>query len=318
MILITGCAGFIGFHLSRRLLEKKVKIIGVDNIDKYYSTKLKKKRISILKKSKRFNFAKIDLGNFSKLKKFLLKKKIETIIHLAAQPGVRISIKKPHNTLNQNLIPFINILELARIKNVKKFIYASSSSVYGDTKTFPFIEKDVNNVPVSVYGASKLSNEIIAHSYSKNFKLKSIGLRFFTVYGPYGRPDMAYYSFLENLKKNKIIKVFNKGKMKRDFTYIDDVVDGILKVIQKKFKNFHEILNIGKGKPDELMSLISLLEKSSDKKFKIKFINNIPLGDIKKTFANVDKAKKNIVWKPKTSLKTGIKKFVDWHNIEND
>ena len=318
MILITGCAGFIGFHLSRRLLEKKVKIIGVDNIDKYYSTKLKQKRISILKKSKRFNFPKIDLGNFSKLKKFLLKKKIETIIHLAAQPGVRISIKKPHNTLNQNLIPFINILELARIKNVKKFIYASSSSVYGDTKTFPFIEKDVNNVPVSVYGASKLSNEIIAHSYSKNFKLKSIGLRFFTVYGPYGRPDMAYYSFLENLKKNKIIKVFNKGKMKRDFTYIDDVVDGILKVIQKKFKNFHEILNIGKGKPDELMSLISLLEKSSDKKFKIKFINNIPLGDIKKTFANVDKAKKNIVWKPKTSLKTGIKKFVDWHNIEND
>ncbi len=318
MILITGCAGFIGFHLSRRLLEKKVKIIGVDNIDKYYSTKLKQKRISILKKSKRFNFAKIDLGNFSKLKKFLSKKKIETIIHLAAQPGVRISIKKPHNTLNQNLIPFINILELARIKNVKKFIYASSSSVYGDTKTFPFIEKDVNNVPVSVYGASKLSNEIIAHSYSKNFKLKSIGLRFFTVYGPYGRPDMAYYSFLENLKKNKIIKVFNKGKMKRDFTYIDDVVDGILKVIQKKFKNFHEILNIGKGKPDELMSLISLLEKSSDKKFKIKFINNIPLGDIKKTFANVDKAKKNIVWKPKTSLKTGIKKFVDWHNIEND
>ncbi len=318
MILITGCAGFIGFHLSRRLLEKKVKIIGVDNIDKYYSTKLKQKRISILKKSKRFNFAKIDLGNFSKLKKFLSKKKIETIIHLAAQPGVRISIKKPHNTLNQNLIPFINILELARIKNVKKFIYASSSSVYGDTKTFPFIEKDVNNVPVSVYGASKLSNEIIAHSYSKNFKLKSIGLRFFTVYGPYGRPDMAYYSFLENLKKNKIIKVFNKGKMKRDFTYIDDVVDGILKVIQKKFKNFHEILNIGKGKPDELMSLISLLEKSSDKKFKIKFINNIPLGDIKKTFANVEKAKKNIVWKPKTSLKTGIKKFVDWHNIEND
>ena len=318
MILITGCAGFIGFHLSRRLLEKKVKIIGIDNIDKYYSTKLKQTRISILKKSKRFNFAKIDLGNFSKLKKFLLKKKIETIIHLAAQPGVRISIKNPHNTLNQNLIPFINILELARIKNVKKFIYASSSSVYGDTKTFPFIEKDVNNVPVSVYGASKLSNEIIAHSYSKNFKLQSIGLRFFTVYGPYGRPDMAYYSFLENLKKNKIIKVFNKGKMKRDFTYIDDVVDSILKVIQKKFKNFHEILNIGKGKPDDLMSLIILLEKNYNKKFKIDYINKIPLGDIKKTFANVKKAKQRINWKPKTSLKKGIKKFVAWYDSYND
>ena len=318
MILITGCAGFIGFHLSRRLLEKKVKIIGIDNIDKYYSTKLKQKRISILKKSKRFNFAKIDLGNFSKLKKFLLKKKIETIIHLAAQPGVRISIKSPHNTLNQNLIPFINILELARIKNVKKFIYASSSSVYGDTKTFPFIEKDVNNVPVSVYGASKLSNEIIAHSYSKNFKLKSVGLRFFTVYGPYGRPDMAYYSFLENLKKNTIIKVFNKGKMKRDFTYIDDVVDGILKVIQKKFKNFHEILNIGKGKPDDLMSLIILLEKNYNKKFKIDYINKIPLGDIKKTFANIKKAKQRINWEPKTSLKKGINKFVAWYNSYND
>ena len=300
------------------MLEKKVKIIGIDNIDKYYSTKLKQKRISILKKSKRFNFAKIDLGNFSKLKKFLLKKKIETIIHLAAQPGVRISIKNPHNTLNQNLIPFINILELARIKNVKKFIYASSSSVYGDTKTFPFIEKDVNNVPVSVYGASKLSNEIIAHSYSKNFKLKSVGLRFFTVYGPYGRPDMAYYSFLENLKKNTIIKVFNKGKMKRDFTYIDDVVDGILKVIQKKFKNFHEILNIGKGKPDDLMSLIILLEKNYNKKFKIDYINKIPLGDIKKTFANIKKAKQRINWEPKTSLKKGINKFVAWYNSYND
>ena len=310
--------GIYRISFIKKIVRKKVKIIGIDNIDKYYSTKLKQTRISILKKSKRFNFAKIDLGNFSKLKKFLLKKKIETIIHLAAQPGVRISIKNPHNTLNQNLIPFINILELARIKNVKKFIYASSSSVYGDTKTFPFIEKDVNNVPVSVYGASKLSNEIIAHSYSKNFKLQSIGLRFFTVYGPYGRPDMAYYSFLENLKKNKIIKVFNKGKMKRDFTYIDDVVDSILKVIQKKFKNFHEILNIGKGKPDDLMSLIILLEKNYNKKFKIDYINKIPLGDIKKTFANVKKAKQRINWKPKTSLKKGIKKFVAWYDSYND
>ena len=317
-VLITGSSGFIGFHVCKYFLERKIKVIGIDNHNNYYDKNLKFKRCKRLSNYKNFKFVKLDIKNQRNVLKTLKMYKPKTIIHLAAQPGVRISIKKPHNTLNQNLIPFINILELARIKNVKKFIYASSSSVYGDTKTFPFIEKDVNNVPVSVYGASKLSNEIIAHSYSKNFKLKSIGLRFFTVYGPYGRPDMAYYSFLENLKKNKIIKVFNKGKMKRDFTYIDDVVDGILKVIQKKFKNFHEILNIGKGKPDELMSLISLLEKSSDKKFKIKFINNIPLGDIKKTFANVDKAKKNIVWKPKTSLKTGIKKFVDWHNIEND
>ncbi len=318
MILITGCAGFIGFHLSKRLIEKKIKVIGLDNIDNYYSKILKKKRINILKKSKRFDFVKIDIGNYGKLKKLLIKKKIKTIIHLAAQPGVRISIKEPHNTLKQNLIPFINILELARIKKVKKFIYASSSSVYGDTKIFPFNEKDIKNVPVSVYGATKLSNEVLARSYSQNFKLQSVGLRFFTVYGPYGRPDMAYYSFLEDLKKNRKIKVFNKGKMKRDFTYIDDVVDGILKVSKTKFKNIHEILNIGKGKPDDLMSLVRLIEKNYGKKFKIDFINNIPLGDIRKTFANVEKAKKNINWKPKTTLKSGIKKFVAWYTLNND
>ena len=318
MILVTGCAGFIGFHLSKKLLDQGNKIVGIDSIDNYYSKKLKKKRIHLLKKSNKFNFLKVDIANYEKLKQLVKKKKIKIIIHLAAQPGVRISIKKPHNTLKQNLIPFINILEIARIKKVKKFIYASSSSVYGDTKIFPFNEKDTENIPVSVYGASKLSNEIIAKSYSKNFKLKAIGLRFFTVYGPYGRPDMAYYSFLEDLKKNQKIKVFNKGKMQRDFTYIDDVIDGILKVIKTKFKNFHEILNIGKGKPDDLMSLIILLEKNYNKKFKIDYINKIPLGDIKKTFANVKKAKQKINWKPKTSLKKGINKFVAWYNSYND
>lgn len=318
MILITGCAGFIGFHLAKKLLDKNIKIFGLDSIDSYYSTDLKYKRLNILKKSKKFYFKKIDLNNFHSTYNFLRKKKIEIIIHLAAQPGVRISIKNPHNTLKQNLIPFINILEIARIKKIKKFIYASSSSVYGDTKIFPFNEKDLKNTPVSVYGSSKLSNEIIAKSYSKNFKLKTIGLRFFTVYGPYGRPDMAYYSFIENLKKNKKIKVFNKGKMQRDFTFIDDVIDGILKVIKTRFKNSHEILNIGKGKPDNLMSLIVLLEKNYNKIFKINYINKIPLGDIKKTFANINKAKQTINWKPKTPLKKGIEKFVAWYNSYNE
>ena len=318
MILITGCAGFIGFHLAKKLLDKNIKIFGLDSIDSYYSTDLKYKRLNILKKSKKFYFKKIDLNNFHSTYNFLRKKKIEIIIHLAAQPGVRISIKNPHNTLKQNLIPFINILEIARIKKIKKFIYASSSSVYGDTKIFPFNEKDLKNTPVSVYGSSKLSNEIIAKSYSKNFKLKTIGLRFFTVYGPYGRPDMAYYSFIENLKKNKKIKVFNKGKMQRDFTFVDDVIDGILKVIKTRFKNSHEILNIGKGKPDNLMSLIVLLEKNYNKIFKIDYINKIPLGDIKKTFANINKAKQTINWKPKTPLKKGIEKFVAWYNSYNE
>ena len=255
------------------------------------------------------------MKDFKKLKTKLKNYNIKKVIHLAAQPGVRISISNPHNTLNQNLISFSNILEISRMKRVKKFIYASSSSIYGDAKIYPFNENDYKNIPLSVYGATKLSNEVIARSYSYNFKINCIGLRFFTVYGPYGRPDMAYFSFLENLRKNKKIKVFNQGQMKRDFTYIDDVIEGITKVIKLKTKDKHKIINIGKGKPDNLMSLISLIEKNYGKKFKIEFTNNIPNGDIKKTFANVRNAKNLINWRPKTSLKDGIKKFVDWYKL---
>ena len=248
-----------------------------------------------------------------KIKKY----KIDKVIHLAAQPGVRISIANPHNTLDQNLISFLNIIEISRVKKVKKFIYASSSSVYGDSKIYPFNEKDFQNIPVSVYGATKLSNEIIAESYARNFKLDCVGLRFFTVYGPYGRPDMAYYSFLDNLKSKKSITVFNKGNMLRDFTYIDDVIDGIVSVIKKKFTNKHEVLNIGKGKPDKLMDLINLLEKNYEKKFKIIFTKTIPLGDIKKTYSNTGRAKKLINWNPKVNLAKGLKKFVEWYKVNN-
>ena len=318
MIVITGCAGFIGFHLTKNLLEKNKKVIGIDIIDKYYDPKKKRDRLKILKKYKNFKFIKIDLNKydviFSKLKNY----KIQLIIHLAAQPGVRISIKNPHNTLKQNLVPFINILEIARIKKVKKFLFASSSSIYGDTKTYPFVEKDTQNVPVSVYGATKLSNEIIASSYSKNFNMKTIGLRFFTVYGPYGRPDMAYYSFLDDLKKNKKIKVFNKGNMLRDFTYVDDVVTGITNLINFNMKKNHDVINIGKGKPDQLMKLIKLIEVNYQKKFKIEYTKNIPNGDIKKTFSNVNKAKKLIKWRPKVNLDEGIKKFVNWYKLNNN
>ena len=317
MILITGCAGFIGFHLTNKLLKNN-KVIGIDSLDKYYSIKLKKKRLTILKKNKNFKFFKNDLNDFEKLKKNFKKSKIKYVIHLAAQPGVRISITNPYKTLKQNLLPFINILEFSRLKKIKKFIYASSSSIYGNTKLYPFNELDLNNTPVSVYGATKLSNEIIAKSYSKNFGIKCVGLRFFTVYGPYGRPDMAYYDFLNKLKNNKKINVFNKGKMLRDFTYIDDVISGILNVIKKNFKDNHEVINIGKGKPDNLMDMINYLEKNYKKKFKIKFTNNIPLGDIKKTYSNVKKAKKLINWNPKTTLNDGIKKFVTWYKLNND
>ena len=313
MILITGCAGFIGFHLAKKLLESNKEVFGIDCIDNYYPQRQKYQRLAILKKFNNFKFFKIDLNDFSKTNTLLKKFKITVIIHLAAQPGVLVSIKNPHNTLRQNLIPFINIIEIARLKKIKKFIYASSSSVYGDSKIYPFNEKDFQNIPVSVYGASKLSNEILAEAYARNFKLKCIGLRFFTVYGPYGRPDMAYYSFLNSLKNNKIIKVFNNGNMMRDFTYIDDVIDGITNVIKDKFANIHEVLNIGKGNPDKLMDLINFLEKNYLKKFKISFTKNIPIGDIKKTYSNVNKAKKIINWQPKTSLKVGIEKFVQWY-----
>ena len=318
MILVTGCAGFIGFHLSQRLLKKNLKIIGIDSIDDYYSKNLKFKRLNLLKKSKKFIFKKIDLKNFNQTYQFVKKKKIDFIIHLAAQPGVRVSLKKPLVTLNQNLISFNNILEIARLKKVKKIIYASSSSVYGDSKIYPFKEDDHENVPTSVYGATKLSNEIIARSYSRNFKMKCVGVRFFTVYGPYGRPDMAYYSFLENLRNNQKINVFNKGRMKRDFTYIDDVINGIIAIYKKKMKEYHTVLNIGKGKPDHLMDLVKLIEKNYGKKFKINYSNNIPQGDIKRTFSNTKKAKKLINWHPKTNLHEGIKKFIEWYKTEYD
>tara|TARA_B110000259_G_scaffold68643_1_gene80905 strand:- start:11199 stop:12155 length:957 start_codon:yes stop_codon:yes gene_type:complete len=318
MIVITGCAGFIGFHLTKNLLEKNKKVIGIDIIDKYYDPKKKKDRLKILNKYKNFKFFKIDLNKYNLVYSKLKDYKVELIIHLAAQPGVRISIKKPHNTLKQNLVPFINILEIARLKKVKKFLFASSSSIYGDTKIYPFVEKDNQNVPVSVYGATKLSNEIIASSYSKNFNMKTIALRFFTVYGPYGRPDMAYYSFLDDLKKNKKIRVFNKGHMMRDFTYVDDVIKGIISLINFKLKKNHDVINIGKGKPDQLMELIKLIEVNYKKKFKIEYTKNIPNGDIKKTFSNVNKAKKLIKWKPKVNLDEGIKRFVNWYKLNND
>jgi len=317
MILITGCAGFIGFHLSKNFLRSKKKVLGIDCIDNYYPVKKKYERIKQLKKNKNFIFLKLNLNNFNKISKGLKNYKIDTIIHLAAQPGVRVSTIKPHNTLTQNLTSFSNIIEIARIKKIKKFIYASSSSIYGNSKIYPFSEKDYKNVPISVYGATKLSNEIIADAYSKNFNLKCVGLRFFTVYGSYGRPDMAYYSFLDNLRKNQPIKIFNNGNMKRDFTYIDDVIEGIKKVYVTRLKNKHEILNIGKGKPDELMSLVKYLEKYYKKKFKIKYLNTIPNGDIRKTFSNIGKAKKLIGWKPNTTLERGIWNFVKWYKTNH-
>ena len=312
MILVTGCAGFIGFHLVNDLVSKKYKVIGIDNINSYYDKQLKIDRINILNKFKNFIFLKKDLSNFDQLKKSLKKFKFNFIIHLAAQPGVRFSLDNPYVTLSNNLIPFINILEIARIRKVEKFIYASSSSVYGDAKIFPFSESDKNIDPISIYGASKFSNEILAKSYSRNFSLQCVGLRFFTVYGPFGRPDMAYYKFSKLNKENKVVNIYNNGNMFRDFTYVTDIISAINKVIKIKIKEKNLILNIGKGKPNKLIELIKLLEKYQKKKINKRYINNIPKGDIKKTFSNNSKIRKLIKWEPNVTLKEGIKKFIYW------
>lgn len=312
MILITGCAGFIGYHLSKKLLQENYKIIGFDNLNNYYDTKLKNLRLSELKKFKNFKFIKIDLCNFDKLLKITKNLKILKIVHFAAQPGVRYSFDNPRKTLNNNLLTFLNIIEIARIKKIKQFIYASSSSVYGNVKKFPFSEGDFSIKPISIYGASKLSNEIIADTYAKNYKFDCFGLRFFTVYGPYGRPDMAYYKFaLDNLSNQKI-KLYNKAKMFRDFTYIDDVIMAIVKVINFRKKISHNILNIGKGRPDRLIDLVNSLQNNLNNKFNISYIDFMPKGDIKKTYSSNIKIKKFLNWSPETSLNEGIHKFIGW------
>ena len=313
MILITGCSGFIGYHLSKYFLEKKIKVLGIDNLNSYYDRNLKISRLNELKKFKYFEFLKKDLTNFKDIYKSIGVGRFQSIIHLAAQPGVRYSFNHPKNTLYNNLNSFVNIIEIARMINCQKFIYASSSSVYGNVKEFPFNENDLSIKPISVYGASKLSNEIIADVYSKNFNLNCFGLRFFTVYGPFGRPDMAYYDFaLKNLRNRKI-ELYNNAKMLRDFTYIDDVIAAIIKIIDKKdLPKGHHVLNIGKGKPDKLIDLVNLLQSNLKNKFNINYKNFIPKGDIKKTYSKNSKIKRLLKWSPEISLNEGIEKFVSW------
>jgi UDP-glucuronate 4-epimerase len=313
MILITGCAGFVGYHLCNILLKNNKKIIGIDNLNSYYDPKLKIIRLKNLQNYKNFQFIKEDLTKFKDINKLLKKYKFNYIIHLAAQPGVRYSFNEPNKTLYNNLNSFNSIIEIARLKKVKKFVYASSSSVYGEVKKFPFTENDSSIRPISVYGASKLSNEIIADVYSKNFNLNCIGLRFFTVYGPYGRPDMAYYNFaLKNLRNQKI-ELYNNAKMFRDFTYIDDVIEAIIKIIDKKnLAKRHHVLNVGKGKPDKLIDLVKFLQNNLKNKFNINYKNFIPKGDIKKTYSNNSKIKKLLKWSPKIGLDQGITRFVNW------
>ena len=324
-ILITGVAGFIGFSLARSFLNNGVPVSGIDNINNYYSQKLKKDRIKILKTYKHFSFYKKDLRNKKNLTEIFKKNNFSFVYHLAAQAGVRHSIKKPDDYLTNNLVGFFNLLDISRIYKVKHFIFASTSSVYGYNKKLPFEEKDPVNHPSQFYAATKRSNELMAHSYSCIYGMRCTGVRFFTVYGPWGRPDMALFKFVKNIISKRPIDIYNYGKHLRDFSYIDDVVNS-LKLLKNKFPrkkiNFEsnnpseslttfQLLNIGNETKVKLMDYIKVIEKNLGVVSKKKFYK-LQLGDIPESYSKMTKTRKVINYKFKVDYKKGIKKFIEW------
>jgi len=325
MILITGVAGFIGFHLTKKLLESGNAVIGYDNVNDYYDQQLKEDRLSILNKYKSFIFHRNDLLDINTLNSVFKNNNITNVIHLAAQAGVRYSLTNPKAYIDSNIYGFLNIIEQCRDFEIDKFIYASSSSVYGMNKKTPFLTSDHVDHPVSLYGASKRSNELIAHSYSYLYDIKSIGLRFFTVYGPFGRPDMALFLFTKSILNNKKIDVYNNGQMKRDFTYIDDIINGIVAILNSDFEFNkpikidsstssapYRIFNIGNNAPVNLMDFIAEIENQLGLKAKINFMPLQP-GDVLESHADVDDLIKNFNYRPSTSIRRGIEKFINWY-----
>ena len=311
--LITGSAGFIGFHLSKKLLSEGFNVLGVDNLNNYYDQKIKQDRNNILKKYKNYRFNKIDIKDYKKLDRIFKKNSIHSVVNLAAQAGVRYSLKNPRSYIENNINGFFNILELSKKYRVKKFIYASTSSIYGLQKKFPLKENFNTDNPIQLYAATKKSNELMATSYSHLYKMDTIGLRFFTVYGPWGRPDMALFKFTKNIIKGKPIEVFNKGKHERDFTYVDDIVNGIFNIINNKKSRFGaKIFNIGNGKKIKLLKYIQLIEKNLDRKSKKKFLP-LQKGDVIKTLSDTKLIKKHYNYQPKTNVSYGVKKFIEWY-----
>lgn len=318
-ILITGSCGFIGFHLSHTLLKKKFKVYGIDTLNNYYDIKLKKNRLNVLKKYKNFKFFKIDITNKEKLEKFFDKFNINLIFNLAAYAGVQYSLKYPDLYFKTNEIGFYNILENAKRKKIKKIIFASSSSVIGNSKFKYAKEIQKTDSPISLYAATKKNNEILAHFYASHFKIKIIGVRFFTAYGPYGRPDLSIYKFADAIfNKNKII-LNNYGNHYRDFTYIDDVVQSLYKLMHiKKFhkmdsKNnqYFQIFNIGGGRKIKITKIVNLLEKLFSIKAQVRF-GPQKIGDVISSQASIDKLQRNINYTPQTKISKGLKFFVEW------
>jgi len=311
--LVTGSAGFIGFHLTKRLLEKGQEVVGADNLNSYYDPQLKKARLTILKKFPRFSFYQLDIANMVDFENVFTENKIDKVCHLAAQAGVRYSLENPHIYEQSNMVGFLNLLELMRQYKVKNLVYASSSSVYGGIKEIPFKEEAKIDQPVSLYAATKAANELYAHVYHHLYGLNTVGLRFFTVYGPWGRPDMALFLFTKAILENQPIKVFNNGKMKRDFTYIDDIVDGILLSLDKVSQLGYEVFNLGCSNQVELLSFIEAIENKLGKKAKKEMFPLQP-GDVPETYADVSKAKKLLGYQPKVMVEEGIDKFINWYN----
>lgn len=327
-ILVTGAAGFIGFHLSKKLCEGDWNVVGLDNLNEYYDVSLKIQRLQILQTKQNFKFYKVDLLDRNAVSKIFNKEKFDVVVNLAAQAGVRYSLINPYAYIDSNLSGFLNILEGCRNHPVRHLIYASSSSVYGANTKMPFSVHDNVDHPVSLYAATKKANELMAHVYSNLYKIPTTGLRFFTVYGPWGRPDMALFIFTKRIFEGKPIDVFNNGKMKRDFTYIDDIVDGIVKLIPAlpspnpdwngnkpdSATSFapYKLFNIGNNNPVELMHFIEVLENCIGKKAIINFLPIQP-GDVPATYADVNDLINSVGFKPNTPIEAGIKNFINWY-----
>ncbi len=327
-VLVTGAAGFIGYHLAKKLLAQDVKVVGIDNLNDYYEVSLKEARLSMLTGHPGFKFFKGDLHDREFIKRLFDSHKFDYVVNLAAQAGVRHSINNPFPYFESNVQGFLNILEACRHHRPLHLIYASSSSVYGTNKQMPFSVHHNVDHPISLYAASKKTNELMAHTYASLYKLPTTGLRFFTVYGPYGRPDMAYFLFTKAILEGKPIKVFNQGKMRRDFTYIDDIVEGIIRllpVVPKENLNWnssnpdpgssfapYRLYNIGNNKPVDLLYFIETLERKLDKKA-IKEFLPMQDGDVPETFADIDDLVNEAGFKPSTNIDQGLESFVEWY-----
>lgn len=313
-ILVTGAAGFIGFHLSLSLLKQNHQVIGIDNLNDYYEVSLKKARLQELEQFDNFHFHFMDLHDRTAINSLFAEEKFDLVVNLAAQAGVRYSIENPHVYADSNVVGFLNILEGCRHHPVKHLVYASSSSVYGMNTKIPFSTEDPVDRPISLYAATKRANELMAYTYSHLYNIPSTGLRFFTVYGAWGRPDMALFLFTKAILAEKSIPVFNYGKMQRDFTYIDDIVLGIEKVMDKipSVVVPHKLYNIGNNQPVELLHLIEVLEKALGKTAVKEFLPMQP-GDVLTTYADVDDLIADVGFSPKTPIETGVAKFVNWY-----